>query len=117
MFEYFEQGIEQELKTKESKTISLKPAKRKRFLFPAIAASVAVVAILLTVTIKNSSTFDPYAGSYMIKNGEKIYDTELILAEARNIEQKIKDKEERLERLSTPASDITDKYYNMEYKH
>ena len=92
VFGYFETGIVREV----SGTETVKPARKapfvKRYLFAgiAIAASLLLLFVLNNRTDKAEDDFNPYAGSYIIRNGVR---TEIPEEVAREIDKVVQQAE------------------------
>jgi len=84
-FQYMGDGFIRELgKTESVLPMQAKSLKRRYIVIP-LSAAAAVVLFLLAQPILNSPGFDPYAGSYIVRNGKRIHDLEQIKQEERII--------------------------------
>jgi len=92
VFGYFNKGLCEEV-------TKIKPKKKKRNKRILITSVAAAIAILITVFIVPNN-FDQYAGSYIIKDGKKFYNAEMIETELNNINTKMIQKELEIENIS-----------------
>lgn len=81
LFGYFETGLAREIA--QSNTIStprrnLLRVAQKYWWVAVCAAAVAMLLVLNVPDIRRTDTFDPYEGSYIIRNGVKITDRKVI---------------------------------------
>lgn len=101
IFQYFEDGIKVETVADKydfvNHTEIKKHSTKKWTIVMAVAAS--ILALLLIKPVFMDSRFDPYQGSYIIRNGEKSYDKEEIKAKEKEIEKLIAQKEAEIEQL------------------
>lgn len=114
VFRYFESGIAEELRTEKEKQndITKQPSKRRWLIWAGVAA---VVLFLLTIRslFHNTSDFDPWEGSYIVRNGERITDIDLIRPELEATvriallqEEKAKHLLENLQEVSNEGIDV-----------
>ena len=84
MFAWFGQGLEEEFATKKDPLPVLPVRAGHRFrIWGTIAAVAATVALILLVRpAAETAAFDPFEGSYIVRNGVKITDPALVRAEA-----------------------------------
>lgn len=61
-----------------------------------IAAAVALAFVAVGVLRTPQPEFNPYAGSYIVRNGQKIYDVELIRQEEQLIREMIQAKDQEI---------------------
>lgn len=108
VFEYLETGIIKD--ASEQKSVVGSPAKKtlsnRWRIGISIAASVLILLVLTPLFVRKDMPFDPYEGSYMVKNGVKIYDVDAIKSEQSDIEYKMEQKQKEIEGLMS----IVDKY-------
>ena len=106
LFEYFESGLEGELRSLDEIAIMATP-KRKPFRRPLwAAAGIAVSAVVLLavfLTHGGRDNFDPFEGSYIVRNGVRVTDTRLIRLELEAIMQQVLTEQERNERIELEA--------------
>lgn len=82
MFAWFDGGIAREMAGNEPDVhIPLRPGRRFRIWGTAAAAAAVVALILLIRPAVVREKFDPYAGSYIIRNGEVITDPKIVYPE------------------------------------
>lgn len=92
VFGYFESGLANELKTTVPKS------KKRLKLKITISAAAVIILLIAFLTLKNDA-FNRHEGSYMVKNGEKIYDPRILEAELKEINAKMNEKESEIENL------------------
>jgi hypothetical protein len=81
VFSYFESGIQNENQPDSTWEISLQPKKKRIWVWIGVAASLLVLLGLWVFHPKENQSFDPYEGSYIIRNGVKITDPKAIRPE------------------------------------
>ena len=99
LFRYFGSKFIEELKS-ETTTCAVHVHQKKRQMKIAwiILSSVAAALILLMI-LPRFNRFDPYEGSYMITNGNKFYNTELIKEQEREIRRMAAEKEKEYRQI------------------
>ena len=109
VFKYFESGLANELgvakETREdTKTRHLPVAKKRWLVWGSVAASVLIVLFSTLFYFDHIEQADPYAGSYIIRNGVRITDLDLIRPELEAAVQKSllieQEAEQLIERLT-----------------
>ncbi|MDR3062001.1 MAG: hypothetical protein LBU57_07805 [Dysgonamonadaceae bacterium] len=102
VFDFFETGMDKEFNTcreNNPKVKKLTPNYKKWITLTGIAASVLLLVAVFNKVIKNDGTFNPYEGSYIIRNGEKIADIELIRPELEATIAKVFKQQEKLNKI------------------
>lgn len=100
MFNYFETELEGEL-NQAAKTGRPEPAirRKKHWGVWTSAAAIALILLMLSPVVFKTNAFNPYEGSYIVRNGVKITDTDLIRPELEAIEREVLRQEEEEDRL------------------
>jgi hypothetical protein len=105
VFDYFESGLEKEINRLPKESVEppepLRHATPKRRLRIAVGV-VASLLILLTaglLFLKKTDAFDPYEGSYIVRNGVRITDINIIRPELEATVRKALLQEEKVNRL------------------
>lgn len=78
-----------------------KRARIGRIITVAAVAAILVFAVIFTFTKSSVNGFEPYEGSYMVINGEKIYDIELIKQQEKEIYEMVAAREKEYRDLYT----------------
>lgn len=84
VFGYFESGLAEELDHSEEKRDSVKlrlPGRKWWVAGLSIAATLLILLSVSPLLLNESRTFDPFEGSYIIQNGERITDMDQIRPE------------------------------------
>lgn len=106
VFCYFETGIAAECKEMPKLVLPVESKKRKRTLW-LIAVSVAASLLLLlfnTVGMKQSVSFNPYEGSYIVRNGVRITDMDQIKPELNATLLRVEQQQEQMKQLLEHAN-------------
>lgn len=106
MFGYFETGIVEECK--ESPELVL-PAKRQKrttrlWLMAATVAASLLFLLFNTVGVKQPVPFNPYEGSYIVRNGVRITDMNEVEPVLKTTLQRIEQQQKRVEQLLEHAN-------------
>jgi hypothetical protein len=80
LFAYFETGIKDEFNSPAKQKAPFLP-KRKRLFWASIAASLLIAIASGVFYLSGDRETDPYEGSYIIRNGVKITDPEIVRPE------------------------------------
>lgn len=104
IFEYFEEGIVKEVE-KETPRVE-----KKNRLVTLGSVAAAILIFLLLKPLLFTEPFNPYEGSYIMKNGKKIYDIEQIEAEQRNIEFQMNQKQKEIDAISNSVDVLLEEY-------
>ena len=118
IFAYFDEVLDSELCVEESDEelcVMEMPVRkihnRKWVLWASVAASLLILTLLNTFDF-GSKPFDPYEGSFIIRNGVRITDPETIRPELeatiQQVKQQQQDAEALVEQLKTEDSEYTD---------
>ena len=106
VFSYFENDLEGELgQVPESADITgkdgQKPPRQRRWITLAIsaAATLLILLVLSPLLLRNTDAFNPYEGSYIIRNGVRITDMGIIKPELEATLQKAMQEEEETSRM------------------
>lgn len=106
MFGYFETGIIKECEESPELVLPVKTKRRIRALW-LMAASVAASLLFLlfnTVGVKQTVSFNPYEGSYIVRNGVRITDMNEIEPVLKTTLQRIEQQQKRVEQLLENAN-------------
>lgn len=120
IFEYFDKGVAEDTKeTVNQKQVSMNLPQRKKYSLYMIAGVAASVLILLSVYFLSGSgakQFDPYEGSYIVRNGVRITDMDEIRSELEKTYRDAIYQEEVAEKMIQDASSSRNKYNDTELK-
>lgn len=121
VFEYFEQGIVDETnKNEDIKTIQQQesPKNRKRLIYTVsgIAASILIVLSGYYLFNKDSAEFNPYEGSYIVRNGVRITDMNIIQSELENTYQEVMQQQEKTKKTIEETLNQGQVYYDIEHQ-
>jgi hypothetical protein len=110
---YFESGLADELGVqhdpkKQQATKKLSFVKKRLLIWSSIAASFLIILSSTLFIFRNTDAFDPYQGSYIIRNGVRITDLNLIKPELEAAIQKSLVLEHEADRLIERLSEIDD---------
>lgn len=106
MFGYFETGIIEECEESPELVLPVKTKRRTRVMW-LMAVSVAVSLLFLlfnTVGVKQSVPFNPYEGSYIVRNGVSITDMNEVGPVLETTLQRIEQQQKRVEQLLENAN-------------
>ncbi|GHT26414.1 hypothetical protein FACS189432_00780 [Bacteroidia bacterium] len=82
VFTYFETGINEEVnQPKVVQPVKIQTNQKKTLLWISIAASLLVFISIRLLYMSGTPDFDPYEGSYIIRNGVKITDPKIVRPE------------------------------------
>ena len=101
LFAWFDGGLEQEIRSENTPAAPERRPKHRFRIWATVAAVAATVALLLLIRpVSVPDEFDPFEGSYIVRNGVKITDPEVIRSELEaTLEYVRKDEEEQFDRL------------------
>lgn len=115
VFTYFEEGIRQEstngIYQTDLLTVKKKP-RRRIITIMTVAASILALTLIKPVFFDNK--FNPYEGSYIMKNGEKTYNIDEIKAKEKEIEKQMAQIEMEMESLYNSADDKMEELSEIE---
>lgn len=115
MFGYFETGIKEECRTLPRERYAIEKTGRKRWIMWAgIAAS---LLLFVSVGIQMHATrrdFNPYEGSYIIRNGVRIEDPETIKPHLEVVMARVRKHEREIEMLFRRVPDADEKRKQIE---
>ena len=104
-FLYYNDGLTKELGKRNPVLIrhnrKTERARIRRIITVAAVAAILVFAVIFTFTKSSVDGFEPYGGSYMVINGEKIYDIELIKQQEKEIYEMVAAREKEYRDLYT----------------
>jgi len=109
VIKYFENGLADELGCSVQQPVRPSPISnsRKRWiLWSGIAASFLIILNATLFFLKATETHDPYEGSYIIRNGLRITDLDLIRPELEVTLQSILQQQEELEQLLAQLTEM-----------
>jgi hypothetical protein len=117
VFEYFENDIKNEPVKNTIPTGILKNNHRRKWLaITAVAVSILILLLVKPFMMTQSKVFNPYEGSYIVKNREKIDDIKMIEAEDRAIQLKMKMKEKELAAITHLPEKKLQEYLDIDRK-
>ena len=111
VFQYFDTGIEKEFNNNESKKELKKPTPKIRHwsTWVGIAASfLLLVTVFSKIVQNNNDSFDPYEGSYIIRNGVIITDMDVIRPELEATIAAVNRQQESIEKMINMSYQIED---------
>lgn len=117
MFGYFESGLAQEVEASTEVRESVKPLPMRTrivMICTSVAAVVLLFLLLQPLFTPRQSEPDPFEGSYIVRNGERIDNLDLIRPELELKMQLALMQEERVERLLAMDSEAEDPMALME---
>lgn len=104
-FLYYNDGLTKELGKRNPVLLrhnrKTERARIRRIITVAAVAAILVFAVIFTFTKSSVDGFEPYEGSYMVINGEKIYDIELIKQQEKEIYEMVAAREKEYRDLYT----------------
>ena len=112
VFEYFNEGIaEDAVEKKKTRTLHQEKTSHKRrkqilYTISGIAASILLLLSAHYILNKNTSGFDPYEGSYIVRNGVRITDMDIIRPELEKAYQLAISQQENAELLLQSSQGI-----------
>ena len=105
VFEYFETGIREEESTGQKKNIQSTSSKKIR-IWISIAASLLILISFGIYHFTREKEFNPYEGSYIIRNGVKITDPKIVNPEIEKTLYFVQEQEEKNNRLLRQLEEI-----------
>lgn len=102
VFGYFETGIREELNEKEAKdgNPSRKSALKKWLWIGTCAAASLLLFLIYSFRTERPDPFNPYEGSYIVRNGVRITDMERILPELEYAIREVEHHQEQAEQIA-----------------
>jgi hypothetical protein len=94
---YFDAGMEEEFCEKPFPVRKMRY--RSRILWPSVAAAALLALVLLNPFGYGDRPFDPYEGSYIVRNGVRITNPEIIRPELEAAVQRVLQQQEESDRL------------------
>jgi uncharacterized membrane protein YvbJ len=115
VFTYFETGLSEEFSQPEvAQTTRFQPDKKRILLWAGgIAASVLLLLSIRFFQVGGTQNFDPYEGSYIIRNGVRITDPEIIRPEIEKTLQLATLQQAEYEQLIREANQPEDPYVQI----
>jgi hypothetical protein len=113
VFAYFETGIAGEIE-QPAPVVALPQRKSRRVIWAGIAASFLILLASSLFFIQKNASFDPYEGSYIIRNGERITDINRIRPELEATVQYVLQQQEKSDKLIACLSEMENKYARIE---
>jgi hypothetical protein len=110
VFAYFEAGLEEFC---EKKSPVHKMQYKQWILWPGVAAALLALVLLNPFGYENKSP-DPYEGSYIVYNGVRITDLEIIRPELEATLQQVLQQQEEAERRIAKAMETDNRFPDME---
>ncbi len=115
VFEYFETGLASELNHVESKyTVLPVPGRNRWKLWIGIAASLVLIVTGIGLYNYSNEPFNPYEGSYIVRNGEQIRDLGKIQHELELTIKEAAEKRKAAEELLNQLDESVKKISNLE---
>ena len=113
VFKYFESGLVDELEAvkemrKDTKTRHLSVTKKRWFVWGSVAASVLLILFSTLFYFDHIESAAPLAGSYIIRNGVRITDLDLIRPELEATLQSISQQQEEWEQMIAQFVEMED---------
>ncbi|MDR1525498.1 MAG: hypothetical protein LBS79_09655 [Tannerella sp.] len=109
---YFDAGMEDEFC--EKKLPGRKTRYRNRMLWTGVAAAALLALVLLNPFGYGDRPFDPYEGSYIVRNGVRITDPEIIRPELEAAVQRVLQQQEEADRLVAEMMETDNRFPTME---
>ncbi|MDR2680367.1 MAG: hypothetical protein LBC47_06110 [Tannerella sp.] len=113
LFACFDAGLEAKFCEKEP-PVRKRRYRRHRILWPGIAAAALLALVLMNPFGYGDKPFDPYEGSYIVRNGVRITDPEIIRPELEATVRRILQQQEEAERLATKMMNADNRFPAME---
>jgi hypothetical protein len=111
VFRYFETDLADECKALKSSVQPVCRSHKKRWIaWAGIAASLLAGVLLSVFFLKKTTPFEPYEGSYIVRNGVHITDMNLIRSELEATVRNVLQQEAEFERRMEKLNDAEDKY-------
>ncbi len=113
VFDYFDKGIVEDTKAEDREKILVNIPKKKKsglFIIAGVAASVLILLSVYFLFGRSTKQFDPYEGSYIVRNGVRITDMEQIRPELEATYRNAIQQEETAEKMIRDVSVPDDKY-------
>jgi len=118
VFNYFETGIIDETKEEKIEIIPIELKKQRRestiYWGLGIAASVLLIFSFYFGFVRDSKDFDRYEGSYIVQNGVRITDPDLIRGELERAEREALERQKEAMLLLQNVSKTSDNYGHLE---
>jgi hypothetical protein len=118
LFAYFEAGITDDFRKPAKETVApdggQRGVKRRRLIRTGIAASLLLLIALSPFFLREGNAFNPYEGSYIIRNGVCITDPDIIGPELEASLQYAFRQEEEAERLIAACAEAGQDYVRIE---
>ena len=96
---YFASGLFDELEGSMQKPLHVSNRKKQWIFWSSIAASFLIILCSTLFFFNNTKSFDPYEGSYIIRNGVRITDLDIIRPELEATVQKAMQQEAEIEQM------------------
>lgn len=117
VFGYFETGLAREItgttSSETSRKVSLS-VKKGRWILGACAAVLLLLLLVNTLVNRHPDSFDPYEGSYIVRNGVRITDSETIKPALELSIRKMERKEKEMAQLTQCVDRKERKQYEQE---
>jgi len=115
VFEYFETGIQEEVRTLPVENYPLEKTHKNRWIvWSGIAASLLLFVSLGIQMHANQSKFNPYEGSYIIRNGVRIDDPETIAPQLEIVMSRVRHQQHEIELIFKRVQEPEDKKKQIE---
>lgn len=106
VFDYFEIGLKEECSTlKKERYLTERPKKKRWIMWAGIAASLLLFVSVGIQTHAGHKEFNPYEGSYIIRNGVRIDDPETIKPELEIVMARVRNQQQEIELVFRRVSD------------
>jgi len=118
VFSYFESGIVEDVINEDRKRIKPPAPKsiRNKFIFmgSGIAACLLLAFSIYFGFLRDTRNYDPYEGSYIVQNGVRITDMDLIREDLQRVEREAIERKAKADLLFNEASDKAGRYDDVE---
>ena len=113
VFVYFNEGIKEELCEMKAE-VPVRRMQNKKWILWSCAAAVLLVLVLLNPFAFGGKPFDPYEGSYIVRNGVRITDPETIRPELEAIIQQVMQQQQAAKSLSAKFTSEDNRYTDVD---
>lgn len=111
LFAYFETGIKEEL---AEQAVSVRHMQRSKWLLWTGIAAAVLLLILLSPFVHSQKSFDPYEGSYIVRNGVRITDLDIIRPELDATVRYALEQEKKMERIGEELTEMEKPSFSVE---
>ncbi|MDR2810529.1 MAG: hypothetical protein LBB84_08275 [Tannerellaceae bacterium] len=111
VFDYFHEGISRECAPVRKTFLS---RRKRRLIWTAAAVALVLLATVGRLYLRRETPFDPYEGSYIIQNGVRITDMEIIRPELEAVTERVMEEKEEMEQLLASADEAVRESMQMQ---